>query len=107
MLSYMKTTTVIMALALGAVMQWQCMAADTSVTLSKKIDQPKTGAQVANPFASTLKTDQFKIDRLGKMSSRPWTQIAFSESGASPVFKDPTTHECQMHLFWIGAEPNP
>ena len=107
MLIYMKKTTVIMALAMGAVMQWQCMAADTSVTLTKKINEPKTGIQVVNPLAPALKTDQIKIDRLGNMSSRPWTQIAFSESGASPVFKDPTTHECQMHLFWIGAEPNP
>jgi hypothetical protein len=105
----MKTKMILMAVAMGAAIQLHSMAADTSVTLTKNIDKPKMGAQVANPFAPRLKTDQYKynIDRIGGMSSRPWTQIAFSESGGSPVFKDPTTHESQLHLFWFGAEPNP
>ena len=103
-LFYMKTSIIIMVLAVGGVLQG--MAADTAI-LSKAVNKQKMTVQFANRFTFLEKASSSRIDRVGGVSSRPWTQIAFNEADGSPVFKDPITHKCQLHLFWIGAEPQP
>lgn len=113
----MKTNTIILALALGAVAS--ALAADPSASTAKStlksttasfdaitIKIPEPSWQVANPFAPVkLGEQKDKIDRLGAISSRPWTQIVGWHSAEPSSFMDVRTARAGWPLLWFGADP--
>ena len=100
----MNTKMIITALAICAATS--LMAADPSASTSKpEFTQKKTTTQFANPFAPTKATGSDKIERYGRMSSQPWSQIAIHHEEEGSIYTDAITHEPKIHLFWIGAEP--
>jgi hypothetical protein len=100
----MKTTMIITAFAICAATQ--VMAADPSTSASKpEFTQKTTKAQFANPFAPTKAVNSDRIERYGRMSSQPWSQIASHHEDEGSMYTDAITHEPKIRLFWIGAEP--
>jgi hypothetical protein len=62
----------------------------------------------ANPFAQAREIkDENRIDRLGGISSQPWSEIASRNSGGPSMLTDVQNQESELPLLWIGARPNP
>ena len=105
----MKTTSYIVAFAL-------CAAART-MALDQPGQNPADAMAVrlevksvftANPFAQTKEIkDENRIDRVGGMSSRPWSQIASRNSGGPSMLTDVQNQESELPLFWVGDRPHP
>jgi hypothetical protein len=100
----MKTTMIITAVAMGAAIQ--VMGADPSASTSKpELTQKIPAAQFANPFAPTKASSSDTIERYGRMSSQPWSQIAAHHEDEGSLYTDAINHEPKIHLFWLGVEP--
>jgi len=100
----MKTTmNIIAALTIGAA--GQGMAADPSASTLKPELNQKTTAQFANPLARVKTVNSDKIERYGRMSSQPWSQIAAHHEDEGSMYAGTFTPEPKFHLFWIGREP--
>lgn len=112
----MKTKTIILAFTLGAATQ--ALAADPSAATSSTIKSasasanavtvnvPKKTWHVANPFAPVKAGGKKYIDRIGNLSSRPWTQIVGWHSGEPSSFMDAKNNVGEgWPLFWFGSEP--
>ena len=100
----MKTTTIILTLAVGLAMQ--AMAGpDGNNSPSASVNVRKnTLQQQVYQFLKPGPAEKYKIERVGKISSRPWAQTV----GWQPVtpFVDERNTEAHFNLFWIGARPD-
>ena len=108
----MKTTSYILAFTLCAAAK--AVALDQldqshGGTTLVKVEADRYSVFAINPFAQTkeVKKDEGKIDRLGGMSSQPWSQIAARNSGAPSTLTEMQNQECGLPLFWVGAGPHP
>lgn len=71
-----------------------------SVTTALK---KNNGAQKAYDFFASPKVENYHIDRVGGISSRPWTQTVGWSSGTA--FADPSYYQPHFNLFWVGNTP--
>lgn len=98
----MKTTIMVMMVAGGLAMQAVAAGTDNGPSAYTK-NQPTTW----QPFYKLLKSKtptNYKIERVGNISSRPWVQVAGRPAPAA--FFDQRVHEADFNLFWIGARPD-
>ena len=105
----MKTTSYIVAFTLCAAARTMALdQLDQNYTDNSAIRLEVKSAFTANPFAETKEIkDENRIDRLGGMSSQPWSQIASQNSGGPSMLTDVQNQESEFPLFWIGARPRP
>jgi hypothetical protein len=104
----MKKTMIIAAIMAGVAAQ--AMAADpvnspSATTHSVKSTLQQHVMSLLQP-KTTLQTD--KIERVGNISSRPWSQTAASYSTGGPsLFAGDRErfHNVQFNLFWAGSTP--
>lgn len=104
----MKTKSIILLSALCAAIP--ALALDSTTGSSVLVQPPGKSLQVANPFAKTKVSDsnrKTEIDRVGGISSQPWSQIVGWHNGEPASLMDAKVHEPKLHLLWFGAEPNP
>jgi hypothetical protein len=104
----MKTKSLILVSALCAAMP--AMALDSTPGNAILVQPQSKSLHVANPFAKTKASDNKSkagIDRVGEMSSQPWSQIVGWHNGEPATLMDAKVHEPRLHLLWFGAEPNP
>jgi hypothetical protein len=88
----------IAAFSTAAPAQQHYSATSTAIVQKQKL-------QVVTPFNFWHQpAPKSKIERVGGMSSQPWTQIAGWPPGAS-AFPDAETHESTLYIFSIGHEP--
>jgi hypothetical protein len=105
----MKTTSYIVAFTLCAAAK--AMALDQLEQNHGAVPAAKLEVHsvfTASPFAQAKEIKgEGKIDRVGGMSSQPWSQIAARNSGAPSTLTDMQNQECGLPLFSIGARPHP
>lgn len=98
----MKTTIMVMMVAGGLALQAVAAGTDNNPSAYTK-NQPTTW----QPFYKVLQTKttaNYKIERVGNISSRPWGQTAGSPAPAA--FFDQRVHERHFNLVWFGASPD-
>lgn len=98
----MKTTIMIMMVAGGLAMQ--AVAADTDKGPSVYTKNQPTTWHLSYKVLKAKTPANYKIERVGNISSRPWAQTAGSPAPAA--FFDQRVHEPHFNLFWIGARPD-
>src|SRR5580658_9578044 len=99
----MKTTTMIMVIAMGMAMQVVVSGAENSPSATTKA-QKTTLQQRVNKLLQPESVDKYKIERVGGISSRPWAQTV-GWSKATP-FVDGGNNEAHFNLFWMGSKPD-
>jgi hypothetical protein len=100
----MKTTTMIMVVVGGLMMQAVAAGPDKGSSASTNIR--KTQVQTAFQLLTQPKTAvNYKIDRVGNVSSRPWAQTVGWPDQQGFVGDQERLHEAHFNLFWIGATP--
>ena len=98
----MKTKVTLLALAVATLQTIALAQQIPSMATTTKVDKAKI--QVSTPLNllnQPLKKEQPTIDRVGGMSSRPWTQIVGWHNGQSTSW-NPDTHEADFCLLSLG-----
>jgi hypothetical protein len=90
----MKLNRILLAVALGAIPFCGIAAPPTTQNPSASNTAIKN---ILPTKAKTIPADKYKIERVGKMSSRPWAEIVGSRPGVSQ-FPDAENHEPQLTL---------
>src|ERR1700759_1837483 len=104
----MKTTSYIVAFTLCAAAKAMALdQLDQKHTDAASTRVEMKSAVTVNPFVQTKQiTDNNRIERIGGMSSQPWSQIAVRNSGPD-MLSDMQNQETEFPLLWIGAKPLP
>ena len=96
-----------MVLAAAAI-QTVALAQQTPTMAAASTKVEKTKIEVSSPLLLNLKQpvkqENTTIDRVGGVSSRPWTQTVGWHNGQSTAW-NPDTHEAQFCVLSFGAEP--
>jgi hypothetical protein len=103
---YMKQTMILAAIVAGLAMQ--ALAADPVNKPSASTSIRKNPLQQrVNDLLQPKTVQNYKIDRVGGISSRPWSQTAANYSAGTPLFTGDREryHDVQFALFWTGAPP--
>ena len=108
----MKKTTLLITIVAGLAVQ-TIMAADPNIGPSASANnpaKPTLSQQVTKYLQSKTTTTQTdKIERVGGVSSRPWSQTAASYSAAGPALfagDRERFHDVQFSLFTFGGKPD-
>jgi hypothetical protein len=96
----MKLKWTLAAIALGIAFQAGAGPQVTNPSASSKTLEINLHVLMLNPPAQP----RVKIERVGNMSSRPWTQIVGWHPGTSG-FPDAETHESKLYLVSVGSGP--
>ncbi len=103
----MKLKIINLAFALGFAVP--VLAADQTASQpanhSVSAKAPKVTIHIAKPVAQAPTAEKTKIERIGKMSSRPWPQIVGWRPGPQFAADAERYHEGGLTLLWIGSEP--
>ena len=98
----MKRNVITLACALGVFMP--VLAQDPPHTPFASVKEHKTVVHVVKPLAPA-NAEKTKIERVGNVSSRPWTQIVGWNQGTQFASDAERYHEPRFNLFWLGNEP--
>jgi hypothetical protein len=98
----MKTKVTLLAIAL-ATLESVALAQQTPKmsAASKAVEKPKVQVTTPLDWSQPAVNQPAYINRVGNVSSRPWTQIVGWHNGA-PFPADCATHEPQFSLLSVG-----
>jgi hypothetical protein len=99
----MKTTAIIMTIAMGLAPQAMAAGPDNSPSATT---HKNTFQQRVYPFLEPKTAPSYKIERYGGISSRPWAQSVGWASQTTQFAGDRERfYAPHFNLFWFGATP--
>ncbi|MDR3456511.1 MAG: hypothetical protein P4N60_03635 [Verrucomicrobiae bacterium] len=98
----MKTIVTLLALAVATLqtVAWAQQQPNLSAA-STQVEKPKIKAFTPLDVNQPVTKEQTPINRVGNVSSRPWTQIVGWHNGAATSW-NPDTHEAQFCVLSVG-----